>query len=383
MHKNKYPPRRWRVWLAALHALALPVVCFAAPRIDFGHYAPGAPAVSLEIDSRRVADQVEYRDYHRRLPITAGAHRIVARNPAGEIIAERDIALKEPDRMVVFLTGDGRPDLPFELLISWDHNRPFINDDMSVQQVNLAVVRTASGAGAGIQVGRDCGFGGPRFAVVSYAHGTEGVAGNRLSGGYSLSLGPSTCTSLLASSQGAAVTRYFRQPEPGLRLREIITGDGREHPWVIDFIVQDIEPTLSAIPTSPAIEGLWFDPNKPGSGLLITHAPTEANPNRVKAVIYGFGSGGRATWRILDGGHIFQVVGGNPGGTAGVLSVRSSRAQITFHACDHASIQSYSGLMGGLTALPTDPFPRDSVVLRKLLPANCNASAAGNGSAPL
>lgn len=386
MHNKNYPLRRWQTWLAALHALALPVLCFAAPRIDFGHYAPGAPAVSFEIDGRRVAERVEYRDYHRKLPISSGQHHVVARNDAGEIVAERDIELNELDGLVVFLSGDGKPGLPYELLISWDHNHPLSDGVMSVQRTNLAVVRTATGASASIEVGNACGrldvIGSftPRFSFVNYAHGTEGLAGNRFSGGYSLSTGPTYCARLLASRAGAEPTVYFQRSLAGLRVREIISGDGGDHPWVIDFIEQEVEPTMNSIAPSAAIEGLWFDPNNPGTGLLITYAPTDANPNRVKAVIYGFGPGGQATWRILDAGQIFQVVGGNPGGTAGVVSVSSTRATIKFFACDHASLESFGDRMGELTALPAEPFPRDAVILRKLLPNNCGQTAISQGS---
>lgn len=380
MHNRTYHEAGWRGWLLGLAMIALSPAATAAPRVDFGHYAPGAPMVSLEIDDQALVHQVGYRDYRAHVGVAPGSHRLRVRSADGAVITERDLELAPSDSLVLFLAGDGRADLPYQLLVSYDHNHPIEEGSMTLQSTTLSVVRGAEGQLQPTSLGTQCGSLQVRWTTSHFANGTEGIANDDIGlfGGYSLSTGRNHCITLLASSLDASEPQAHVPPSAaGLRLREVISGNGRDYPLTIDYIQQAVEQTVQVVGATSAIDGLWFDPNNPGSGLLLAHAPTEADPHRVKAIIYGFGRQAQATWRVLDGEQILQFAGGDPDGTRAVVGVGRTEAEIRFHACDFASLRSLSGSLIEFTALPNLQFPRDVILLRKLLPAGCNPPGVG------
>lgn len=369
--------QRWHQWLLAL-AILLPGLGVSAPRVDFGHFAAGAPAVIVEVDGVKVTDSLAYRGYHKRLQLNSGTRQLRARNAEGATVAQLSLQLDEHDSVVVFLAGEGSSELPYELLTTRDHNYPIYQGTISLQTSSLAIRRDAAGQLQPLRMGVQCADLPLGWSEIRFGSGTDGTANGLVRANNSVgSSSVRDCTEFLAGREGAEPASFARPYVEGLRLRRILSGNGQEHPWVIDFIDQAIETPVPDVAPTAAINGLWFDPHNPGTGLLLAHAPTQQEPNRIKAIIYGFGPTGQSSWRVLDGKEIVRIFGGSPSGTASVVSVATTSAEIRFHSCDQATLRGAARLSSAFTALPAGPFPRDAITLRKLLPAGCNTPGVG------
>jgi hypothetical protein len=163
---------------------------------------------------------------------------------------------------------------------------------------------------------------------------------------------------------------------PGGRYRVYVIGDGVAQPLQALVQTQGVETTLGVITPSAAVDGLWFDPGDPGTGLAITFNAASTSGAQVQAIRFGFDAAGAPRWNTVAGGagamsssqfevSYYQYFGSPTQTGRQTRRVARGFGVLVFHSCTQATL--YVG-NDATQIFGPHAFPRDAVRLVKLLP---------------
>lgn len=130
--------------------------------------------------------------------------------------------------------------------------------------------------------------------------------------------------------------------EPGERIRVFAIGDGVRQPYEQMVVRYGIEPTLPTVSPNASMEGLWYDPERPGEGLAVLY-DSSTTPRRTRLFYYGYDAANRNTWGATPtGGTVVLETfrGGSPDGQQVTSSDPVGSLFLRFHSCRDASFVS-------------------------------------------
>lgn len=364
---------RYRNFLARTATLAVALAASAAgaaAELSFAHYAPGAGDLRLQLDDG-AERRLGYREFGSVEQYPAGDRRVRVRRADGSLLADSTLRLREYDRYVVVVAGNGSTTAPYTLRVSADHNLPML-DATTLQSANLAIVP----GGGTLQVRRDCGFGNPPAQQEAYLAGTAPLdAPDAGSSNLSGSSQTEACRETLIVG-GAEVARLELSVTPGARTRRFAIGDGLAAPYELVEVVQGVEREAD-LPLDASLEGLWYPPAAaPGVSVQFAWDPEQPEGRRLSALFLGYGSEGEPTWRVLDPDFtLVEYRGGNPDGTHATVPFRQTRVRLVRHGCNEMTIVPDAGTLD-LSHRLFGEFPRYALRLAKLFPPGCSAPAS-------
>jgi hypothetical protein len=376
-----FPPR----WRSLLLLLLAPLAASAqTPRIAFAHFAPALDAVRIEIDGQAV-ETLRYAEYRPWRPIASGTRTLTARRADGSEIARSTLQVLGEDSITVFVAGGGGERAPFELLTALDHARPIFTG-YSEQETMLAL----SGAepASGVQAGSDCRLAPDNrdsYPRLGYRQGTLPLDSTALARpGYSISSSVRECGyRVWVEGSASAVALPPVLPANGSRLRYVIAGDGVRQPVRAHRIVQEVAP-LAQLAPSPAFDGLWAVPARPGWLVVMGYEPIVGTERgQMRAFVLGHSTAGDDLWLRIDRRIALEVVGGSPDGSTPTFDDAVGLLEVHLHSADNATLVQTvpaATLHGTLDLFEPRPGQRgsDAVRLVKLLPQG----AANPGGTP-
>lgn len=381
MYLNSYSYR-----LLAAMVLSFPLLANAqTPRIAFAHFAPLLDDVHIDIDGEQV-ETLSYSEYRHWTPIVKGVRTLNARRTDGSLVASQQIEVLPEDSITVFLGGAGSPQAPFELIASLDHARPVLGG-VTRQEINLAL--DGDRPAENLRGGRDCVLlpdDRSSYRELTYRHGSA-VLFPRQRNLFNLSSEsvPQHCGFRIWADDRSAPIHVVSPtvPEPGTRLRVVFAGDGQRRPVRTYVIVQEVAPEAS-VPPSPALNGLWAVPSRPGWLVVIGIQPSAGDTeSEIRGFLLAQNSRGENLWlkiansttaQISDASTAFQTIGGSIEGASATFDDQHGTLRIVFHDSVTASltqlVPAYTGRHGNFDIVAPVPgyFGNDTVRLTRLLP---------------
>ena len=347
-----------------------------AAELGFAHFAPGAGTARLQVDSLP-AHVLDYKGYDDVTPHAAGRLRLSATRADGSVLAEGSFDLRQDDRYVVILAGNGSAQAPFQLRLATDHNHAFVLDQWSLQEASLAIFSAAGATALSTLVVQDSCSGGavsPGTTEI-FGYGTRTLASSSSgAGGISVRQQDQTCVQTLPDpAGGSALDDLSIRGRPGERLRRFLTGDGINEPYELVLVSQGIDTVYPVMTPDPSIEGLYAIEGAPNTGLQVAFDEDAPAGKQLSAVYFGFENDGRAAWRTVENVRLVEYVGGNVDGTRAAVGFDRAFALVTTHSCRELTMKVavQTGPMAG-RIFPGEP--RNTVYLTRLFPPACPPS---------
>lgn len=343
--------RRVRSWIPLILLCALGMNSHAAVEVQVFNLSPRAAGsggeVGIDLGGQASLAALPYRKGSALLTL-ADAHFIATvRDEGGNVLLSQPLDLADGRRYVLAFAGDGQS-RPFEMVYTLQHNQTVQNGFYSLQSAFFATV----GAGAEsvrLTLGaRDCRLGDPPLQPNPEPIARRYTPSPVVQLGFSSAL---TCTRLTAQAQNAngAVTRTSTEfvPESGERINVFVIGDGVRQPYEQLLVRGGVEPTLPMVTGDRRMEGLWFDPERPGEGLAVLVDTTRV-PNRLRLLYYGFNLQNESAWGASIGVtppsfSIESFVGGSIDGQLPTAATRLDLINLRFHSCSTASFETLRG----------------------------------------
>ena len=335
-----------------------------AAQISFGHFAPAAGTVAVELDGH-VVTTLEYRGFDSKIALDAGRHllRAVAQN--GLELARGELEMSGIDVSTVMLAGNGTAAAPYELRVSLDHNHPLAANAFSLQVASVVV----SADGGPVESRRTCG---PMPSALrddfSYGNGSGSIADPDGGGAnlYEGSLDGSCGIELFVGGQLRSNQLIAR--EPGARIRAFGIGDGVNEPYEMLVVQQGKQPE-PRMQLGAGVAGLWYPAgDKPGISVVVAYDAERPEGRRFSALLSGFGGENDPTWLLIDDElRIVEYRGGNPSGTRPALPrLVGYIEKVVWHSCTELTLVPSFDDLGVFNR-----GPRNAMRLKRLLPAPC------------
>lgn len=357
-------------WLLAAMAPA------GAAELGFAHFAPGAGTVLIEAGAG--THVLDYKGYEGVVSHPAGTVHVSALGADGTLLTEGEFPLRQNDRYVVILAGNGSAQAPWQFRLATDHNFAFTGRQWSVQDVSLAIPPVADATSFTpppvIVVQDSCrGVGLSAGTPESFGYGTRTLSDTDASGVSVREVGQTCVQTAGTAGIEPALDEVAITGRPGERLRRFLTGDGVNAPYEMVVLSQGIDPVLPVMTPDASIEGLFSIVGQPNTGVQVVYDGSAPEGERVSAVYFGFENDGRASWRTLEKTHVIEYVGGNREGTRAAVGFDRARALITAHNCNELTI------LVAMQSGPTDSHifpagPRNTLYLKRLFPPVCPPS---------
>ena len=354
---------------------ALVLLCLAgAPRaaeLGFAHFAPGAGTVRVQVDDLP-AHVLAYKDYDAVTRHDAGLVSLRATRADGSVLAEGTLDLRQNDRYIVIVAGNGTHAAPWQLRLATDHNHAFVAGQWSLQEANLAIAADpASGALAQLAVQDSCDGAFSPGPTEAFGRGTRSLTGTETSGSVSIRQVGTACVQAVLDPAGSApLGEASFGGRSGERLRRFVVGDGVAAPIEVVLVNQGIDTVYPQMAPDASIEGLFAIDGVPNTGLQVTFDADAPPGESITAVYFGFENDGRASWRTVEKMRIVEYVGGNAEGTRAAVGFDRAIASIAVHTCSQLSMK-VTAQSGPPSGLIFPGAPRNTVYLKRLFPPTC------------
>lgn len=367
------PSMSYRLLLSPL--LLLSAIPAQAAELAFAHYAPGAGQVRLQLDDATPMT-LDYKSFVDAETYPAGSHRLRASRPDGSIIAEGEFELRDTERFVLVLAGNGGAAAPFQLRAATDHNWPFTAGQSSLQVASLAIHEIPGSAmPRALQTGAICDGVNRSTGAEAFGSGTRPLDSPRGSANVSVEADRPVCTHYADVPQAelaGTLAEVTIEAHAGDRLRRFLIGDGTHEPYEMVLVHQGNEGIKPLMAADGSIEGVWSVVGEPSTSLQVAFDPAAPEGRRVTGVYFGFEPDGRATWRTFEGLRLIEYVGGTLDGTHAAVGFERAGTQLAVHSCTEMTLFVNESDPGNAVVAPA---PRNAVTLRRLFPATCPPAA--------
>ena len=369
------PSMSFRLLLIPLMLLA--VTPARSAELAFAHYAPGAGDVRLQVDDAAPLS-LNYKSFVDAQTYPAGSYRLRVSRGDGSLIAQGELDLRESERFVVVLAGNGSAVAPFQLRAATDHNWPLTAGQSSLQVASLAIVEVAgSPLSRPLQTGTICNSVNRSTGAEAFGSGTRPIDSPRGSASFSIEADRPACTHYALTPQAlaadaAAVAEVAIDASEGDRLRRFLIGDGEHEPYEMVLVHQGSEAIKPLMEPDGSIEGVWSVAGEAGTSLQIAFDAEAPEGRRVSGVYFGFEPDGRAAWRTFEGLRLIEYVGGTLDGTRAAVGFERAGTALAAHSCMEMTLfVNESDPRNAVVA----PAPRNAITLRRLFPATCPPAA--------
>lgn len=348
------PQRRTRGWIPLIVcALLGNLPSFAAVRVQVLNLSPRTTGsggeLTIDLGGQATVPNLAYKRHSEFITLANGSFDVTVRDERGAVLTMRRVNLADGRDHLIAAIGDGR-ERGFAVYSNTQHAQTVPNGRFTVQSAYLATNGSFADPLSRQYLALACDEELPTLPELSNRNprddrfGSDGV-GNL---GYGRSLAADSCIRLAFVVQhtidGRLETHSTEiRAAAGERIRLFAVGDGVLQPIEMLVIRYGIEATRAFIPPDPRMEGLWYDPDRPGEGfaMLFDHS---VSPPRPQLLFYGYDASNRSSWGAgIQGIGPYTLLetfrGGSPSGQFPTAANPNPAVSLYFHSCTEASLE--------------------------------------------